>query len=89
MKRIGDTGKLAMIDDRIKAEREQCTRDVCMYCDKRARGYGPAKGPNIAGNWVHCSNDGCSSDVLCFASGIFARARYEDWGAVEAIQEET
>lgn len=54
------------------SERETCARDVCMYCDRRARRYGPAAGPNPAGNYVH-QHDETGRIVLCYASAIRSR----------------
>jgi hypothetical protein len=54
------------------SERETCARDVCMYCDRRALRYGPAAGPNPAGNYVH-QLDETGRIVLCYASAIRSR----------------
>lgn len=55
---------------------ERCARDVCMYCGRRALGYGDAIGPNQAGNWIHRSVSG-THDALCDATGIWARRSHE------------
>ena len=75
----------ALLDARQR-ERELCKRDVCIYCDGREPGYKRTPdGPNDAGNWTHLytatkrSND----RVLCQASSIFARERFERTQASE------
>jgi hypothetical protein len=63
-------------------ERELCKRDVCMYCGGRAPSWKKIpEGPNKAGNYVHRSKlDRRENDeVLCIASAIFAREKYENY----------
>lgn len=64
----------------IQEERELCKRDVCMYCGGRALGYRRVPdGPNEAGNWTHqyTTTQRSQDRVLCEASAIFARERFE------------
>lgn len=56
---------------------QQAARDVCMYCGGRALGFGEPLGPNGAGNWTHASARSTGRPVLCLASSIYSRMRYE------------
>lgn len=62
-------------EDEREAVIRECCRDVCMYCGERRPGFGPAQGPNEAGNYYHGGSDG--ADVLCDASSLWARIRHE------------
>lgn len=63
---------------RERALRDAC-QDVCMYCGKRALGYGEAEGPNDAGNHIHRDTSVTTKErtVLCMASAIWHRIRWE------------
>lgn len=69
--------------DRIKVllrvERLKCAADVCMYCGGRALTHERKPvGPNSAGNWTHVTKPGADyKTVMCLASAIFARERFE------------
>ena len=65
----------------VNIERELCKRDVCAYCGGRALGYHRIpEGPNEAGNYVHLSKSHpvTYDPVLCRATAIFARERFEE-----------
>ncbi len=62
----------------IDAARLEAARDVCPYCGGRAMGYEPvAAGPNEAGNWYHPDESDPTRSVLCLATAIYARRRFE------------
>lgn len=60
-----------------KAALLQAAKDVCMYCSGNATGYESALGPNAAGNYTHCAKNMRDKTVLCEASSIYARLRFE------------
>jgi hypothetical protein len=76
-----------MIDPEIifrEIERAKCINDVCCYCAGHCPPYHrKPEGPNDAGNWEHRSKNSKYGEstrdrVMCKASAIFARARFED-----------
>lgn len=61
----------------VLLERQLCAMDVCAGCGDRLPQFDrEAKGPNGAGNWTHMRKDG-RQEILCYASSIFARSRWE------------
>lgn len=78
---VADVIRVAAASARKAALEEACLA-VCMYCGKRAPGFGPPIGPNAAYNWSHARPDyqmanGKRRDggvVLCAASAIRALA---------------
>jgi hypothetical protein len=66
----------AYVYEAVRKERRRCINDVCPECAGHACGWEPAEGPNEAGNYTH-SKPG-HEPVLCAASSIFSRERYED-----------
>lgn len=87
---VKDFGMIDLWDDRAiqvqkntgipinEAERKLCKQNVCMYCGGRALGYDRIPdGPNDAGNWTHQPTRKEYSIVLCQASAIFAREKFE------------
>lgn len=63
----------------LREERQKCKEDVCMYCGGRAPTHERKPvGPNAAGNWTHVTKKGADyGTVLCLASAIFSRERFE------------
>ena len=61
-------------------ERDRCKKDSCQYCAGHCPPYHKIPdGPNEAGNWVHFGKIGpyMPDPVLCRATGIFAREKFE------------
>lgn len=69
-------GPKKLSEDRLLGMLEAC-RDVCMYCGNRVPGYGPAEGPNEAGNYVHSDTVVTTEKrtMLCAASSVWHRIR--------------
>lgn len=72
------------VEEKRERERERALidacKDVCMYCGKRALGYGEAEGPNSSGNYIHRDTMVTTElrTVLCTASAIWQRIRWEN-----------
>jgi len=76
--------------EKIKqVERDKCKQDVCPYCSGMALQYKRSvEGPNSAGNYTHSHKEEGFNPVLCKASSIFAREKWDQSG-LQAFTEQT
>jgi len=63
------------VTEAAKAEREQCCKDVCKWCEKGS----PFRG--VGGYWLHPLYPDCLQPHTCLASAIRERAAREVDGA--------
>lgn len=78
MKKRDITVGVSLLCDLLQQERDRCKKDVCDACGGRALQWEQrVVGPNDAGNYVHLYRGQPQRSMLCVASSIFARDRFD------------